>query len=494
MFQKIVSAILSISLLFSSVTWAEEEKAPFTTYVNGEKIEAKDPIWMDSYDVVPYAAIARKLGYTVTYDETENKVISQKDNTVITFVPGDYRVQISNQDSQWTEYIGPSACEFDGTVYLSKYSFYRLFHVSVSVLSEQREVHVITQDAVAALIREKAEPLKIFLETEKMFENFRSDFTFQSGFSGKSELFGIGLDGNSNSKFTLQKQGRTFYASVKLENSGLYNFYNLGLTDMLTDSEGNPDSLVGKPVKLEFFLDDGGLYVKAGALSMEVVRRYVSSVWYIKQEVLDKCSTFVKDKWIFFPFNEEKKQEFSFLFDGQYADYEQWVDVLSSNIFDSGSHQSYQDFVSDVEKISELWDSNHLSVADIDGKRTVTYHLNKTVLKSLLKATRSSFYVYQEDALKDAFPLLTFDLRFDSVSDKTFQTEQILLIELSLSNFPNEWGLECGTLQYKLSGRNTIKEGVQNINCPDPSQTVSNEEILKLLNEETDEEKTNMEE
>lgn len=488
MFQKIASAILSICLLFSTVTWAEEEKAPFTTYVNGEKIEAKDPIWMEYYDVIPLAPIVRKLGYTVTYDESENKVLCQKDNLVIAIVPGNNFAQMSNQDSQWTEYIRYSPCEFDGTVYLSQYSFYILFHISVSVFSAQREVHAITQDAVTDLVREKAEPLKKFLETEKMFENCRSDFTFQSGFSGKSELFGIELDGISDGNLTLQKQGRNFYASVKLENSGLYNFYNLMLTDMLTDPEGKPASLVGKPVELEFFLDDEGLYVKAAALSMDVVDNYVAPLRYIEQGIIDKCNAFVKDKWIFFPFNEEKKQEFSFLFDGKYANYEQWITTLTDNVFEAYGHQSYQKIVSDIEELAELWDSNHLSVTDTDGKRTVTYRLDKTTLKSLLKATGSFFYVYQEDAFDKAFPLLSFDLRFDSVSDKTSQAEQTLLMELSLSNIPNEFGLECGSLQYTVLGKNTVKEGAQNISRPEPSQTVSNTEILDLLNEKNTDE------
>lgn len=495
MFQKIASAILSICLLFSTVTWAEEEKAPFTTYVNGEKIEAKDPIWMDPYDVVPYAATARHLGYIVTYDEAENKVISQKDNTIITLMIGDHIAKIAENSILDERYLGNDICEFDGTIYLSTYAMSRLFNAQVSVLPDRREVHIITFDAVSALVREKTQLLKALTEEKILSENFRSNFVLEADMTGKSEPFGIELNGGSRGNLTLQKQGKSFYASIRLENSGLFNFYNMELNDFSMELNDQPATLVGKPLELECYLNDDGLYVKGGSLTMEIIHQYVDYLYGYEQKIIEKCAELVKDKWIFFPFNEEKKQEFSFLFDGQYTSYQQLAETFTYYIWDNNNYnlfsdynrQCYQDVLSNVEKMTTFFDSKFLSVTETEGKRTVAYHLDKTMLKPLLNAFGLLPY-YQEESFDEAYPFLTFDLRLDAISDKTSQAEQTLLIELSLPNIPNEWGLECGAFQYKIFGRNTIKEGVQDINCPDPSQTVSNEEILNLLNEETDKE------
>ena len=473
----------AVENLNSDEVFAEQEPAPelytLTMYCNGVesnivtipyKWSANAPVsfYSQSYQ---YITIANTLGYTTTYNEETEEIVSVKDGRTIKLKVGDYDAFVTEGETTNDVFLYDVPFVVEGRTFISRSALKNLFDVELYLSDYDEEnpeslpyINIYEYNHFYRIFKEN------FTEYENLIEkiaeicnpdiDFQTEAQMEYKLDFNSPAFGTTIKGSGKTKFVFEDSDSYKYMKVSNNSDGIFNLLDFSLYAFDYDfyneenSEKRPEIDLDKTDELEMYYTPENIYLK----SDDVVYYNMYGTDYFNGEN-------IKDKWLKLPnlaFGEEIAS-----FDDE--NFEMAKDYLIREVIASflerNSHLSYNEICC---KITEFTNTFNKDIIKYNEKtKTLKIDCSAKDFKNIVM-----FLGFTEKEAQWA----AFDFESTDVYDDKGLPKGQGKLSYTLTNIPNPFNVEIGTVSFEMKITSKSKQLNQKRAIPSPESIINIDE------------------
>lgn len=476
----LISAFLMLFISFAVCTAEDYTPPQLTVFLDGEKIgPALSEMFYSFY--VPYAAVARKLGYQVAYQADTGEVTAVKGDKTITVKIGSRIAGIQEGEESIPVMLNLQVVEKEGVTYLYCYDFRTLLGLQTAVNYTNRSVHLYCTDHYTTYLEKNCKTYLDYIASLNTPSSFSSSSQSKIEFHANSDLFGIHINGTSDTFLSMQKQGATLGLQFEMENNGLFNFLDLQCNPaVFTQMESLQEQIdLSKPLKANLYLDRDALYLDSEAVTPFVIYQ---DYMYAEQEKLAKVLERTKNGKIKIGISDDEyvkdiMEPFLTMLenDNYRPTQEELTESLVILVINANGQEGYDSVMKTFELIAKLTNAPYFTVSATEKDTTVKYRIAAKDLQDLIKHLG---FAEENEQLIQYF---NYDADMTAVFTKSGDSTAKSYCKIGLSNIPNPYGLEIGSVELIVSEDNQQKIGNQDISKPKDEDYVNYNEIDKIM-------------
>lgn len=481
--RKRIIAVISAFLMISTSCFvsATEGYTPpqVKIYLDGEEIVAS-PNQMCSPHV-PFAAVARKLGYQVSYQESTCEVTAVKGEKTVTIKIGSRIAGIQEGEESIPVMLASQAVEKDGVTYLMYWDLDMLLGVLTVRSYKDSSIHLYCMERYIKYVEENCKTYLDYITSLDIPSEFSSSSQSKIEFHANSNLFGIHINGISDISMNLQKQGTTLGLQLEMKNDGLFHFLDLQTKPaVFTGMEALREKIdLSKPLKANLYLDKDALYLDSEtATPIVIYQDYCDAA----EEKLVQALERTKNGRIKIGISDDEYVQdimapvFTALENNTYRrEKEELVESITTMILQSNGPEGYDNVMKCFELIAKLTNAPYFTVNETEKETTVTYKIDAKDLQNLIKSLGFS------NGNEQLLQYFNYDVDMTATYMKSNDITVKSYCKIGLSNIPNPYGLEIGSVELIVSEDNQQKIGNQDISKPKDEDYVNYNEIDKIM-------------
>lgn len=479
----LISAFLMLFTSFTVCTAEDDTIMPqATVYLDGEEIgPALSETFYSFY--VPYAAVARKLGYQVAYQADTGEVTAVKGDKTVTVKIGSRIAGIREGEESIPVMLNLQVIEKDGVTYLFCYDFKMLLGLQTAVNYTSRSVQLYCTERYTTYLEENCKAYLDYIASMNTPSSFSSSSQSKIEFHANSDLFGIHINGTSDVSMNLQKQDTTLGLQLEIKNDGLFHLLDLQTKPaVFAQMKSLQDKIdLSKPLKANLYLDRDALYLDSEtATPIVICQDYCDA----EEEKLAQALERAKNGKIKIGISDDKYVKdimepiFTMLENDNYRPKkEEFIESLVSLVINANGQEGYDSVMKCFELIAKLANAPYFTVNKTEKETTVTY---KIIAKDLQNLIKSLGFSEENEQLLQYF---NYDVDMTAVYTESSDMTVKSYCKIGLSNIPNPYGLEIGSVELIVREDSQQKAGNQNIAKPKDEDYINYNEIDAIMEE-----------
>lgn len=438
-FATILSAVLLLSCSGIAANAPQGQSLP--VYLNGVLLsdyafeEHPSYYLLNLYLHLPFACIARQMGYTVTYDAATDTVTAVNGNDYFQFNLRSYTSTIIKQ-SQYYELPIHMHCQ-NGTLYLSSFSLENL--LPLTIVSADDGIYLYDTAAMFQTVRPSFDPLYAALDRIPDWDAYQCEGSADLSLGGGSDFFGIQLNGGSQANVKIQKDTQQCLSTLSYTPNGILSLSRLsafpdGLQDMM--------EALSAPIYMGAYQKGEDIAILTNNILPNYKLEYLlppsSLIATQSFNVFDYWDSSQKRGWFqisdtYFPFASQLR--LLQISDKEYWDIDYLLMWLISECLSNLGQFGYDTVMRYLHFCSALLQPPYLTISqDAGGAVQVSYAITPQQFESVLAAYAPSFQESQNiPLLYFAQPDILVNLR---VSDTAFSIDAACNVDFA--GFPKE--------------------------------------------------------
>ncbi len=476
--KKIMYILAALIILLPVGVYAEEESV--RVHLNGSYVDFEvEPVIAEGRTMIPFRAIAERVGAQVNYVEQTRQVIVERDGVKITLAIDSKTAEISkNNETQNFELEAPPFILQDRTLVPLRFIAEAL-DMDVGWNSYSKTAILIDYSVFVNRIKTESSNLYNLLEMINTPENFTYTFEQGSDFSAESQTFGVNLSAGTNVDGEIKRDGDKISVDVNILNSGLSNLWTFMMQSQ-PFSYYHDDIIIPdfeNSINIKLMADKENVFIKSDIIMSLMLDNY--EYRYLDGEYINQ----IRSKWLKVPLDNTGGD----IPLGQF--YEMNLDekikstLKGLNYGPPYSIYEYDGINEQVTLFVNIFSDERLTLTDNDdGTTQAFYRIDENGIYEILNQVLSDLDEYDRAVMDSYFEVINFNLTVGITFRDGVFLNSSFGTNIRLDNIPNPYNMQIGIIEgeWQSDGictdiENTVIEDVY----PTEEEVITEEQIME---------------